>query len=868
MTKVMRRIWLTAALFVALACPTLQNRLRAAEESSRKPSRPHIVLIGISDYADKQIKPRPHAEDDIKALYDLLTSRDHLGAEPKNVRLLLGKEDGKRNSKPATRENILDAVKWLATDAKRDDLVLFAFIGQGCSLGERGERTCYFASDSTLKGREKNAVAAADLAPEFDKLKSRHLAVFLDLNFKGFDAGKDTSIPEASLGEVPYKEFLGDDKTEDHNPLPGRVIFMATNGLNTSPDLKEHGLFTTAVLAGLQGEADKEGYEPDGVVTVDELTTYLNKQIPELKRKHAKNDTERRRDHFIFGGQSSHFVLTTNPKTITKARQRLDKFEKMVKADGLSKETAEEGHRLLERMPKLQALRDLRKEYQKLVDGDLTLDQFKDARTKVLESTRLPRAKAMEYADKVLEAVQYVEEEYVKEVNKGELVGWGIRGLYRWIDEKVPEDISDRLDKVKTMRDAELGTLLNDVRQRLGKREDLDKHKDIDITLQRMLSHLDPYTTYVDPETVGRFKTEYQGEFTGIGVQIRKDNATDMLQVVTPIKGSPSYRLGLLAGDLIATITREVDSEGTVLDQPEVLHTKDMPLADAVKKILGKAGTKVKLTIQREGVDKPFQVEITRDKIELESVFGVKRNKDDSWDYWLDKQNKIAYVRLTGFARNTTKDLTQVVVRLRQQGMQGLVLDLRFNPGGLLSAAHKISDLFIDNGPIVAIRRPRRGQEDQMTGRSAGSELDFKMVCLVNGYSASASEIVSACLQDHKRAVIIGERSYGKGSVQNISDFDGGQIKVTIASFWRPSGKNLNKSSTSGKENEDWGVRPDNKDCTLELSRKEREDLAEHLRNTEIIPRRDRPAKEKTEFKDRQLDLALKHLRGVVKASR
>src|SRR6266536_1115119 len=375
MTKVMRRLWLTAALFVALACPTLQNRLRAAEESSRKPSRPHIVLIGISDYVDTQIKPRPHAEDDIKALYDLFTSKDYLGADPKNVRLLLGKKDDKRNSKPATRANILDAVKWLATDAKRDDLVLFAFIGQGCSLGERGERTCYFASDSTLKGREKNAVAAADLAPEFDKLKTRHLAVFLDLNFKGFDAGKDTSIPEASLGEVPYKEFLGDDKTEDHNPLPGRVIFMATNGLNTSPDLKEHGLFTTAVLAGLQGEADKEGYEPDGVVTVDELTTYLNKRIPELKRKHAKNDTERRRDHFIFGGQSSHFVLTTNPKTITKARQRLDKFEKMVKADGLSKETAEEGHRLLERMPKLQALRELRKEYQKLVDGDLTLDQ-------------------------------------------------------------------------------------------------------------------------------------------------------------------------------------------------------------------------------------------------------------------------------------------------------------------------------------------------------------------------------------------------------------------------------------------------------------------------------------------------------------
>jgi len=376
--------------------------------------------------------------------------------------------------------------------------------------------------------------------------------------------------------------------------------------------------------------------------------------------------------------------------------------------------------------------------------------------------------------------------------------------LYRGLDERIPEDIADKLDKAKTLRDTELGTLLQDVRLRLGNREDLDKHKDIDITLQRALTHLDPYTTYIDPETKARFDADIRGEFTGIGVQIRKDNSTDMLQIVTPIKGSPSYEAGLLAGDLIATVTREVDSDGRALEQAEVLQTKDLTLTEAVKKILGKAGTKVKLTIQREGREKPFDVEITRGRIELESVFGVKRNKDDSWDYWLDKDKKIGYIRLNTFARKTASDLTSVVRTLRRQGMEGLVLDLRFNPGGLLSSAHEISDLFIDAGPIVAIRQPRIGQEKQLTGNSAGSELDFKMVCLVNGYSASASEIVSACLQDHKRAVIMGERSYGKGSVQNIKEFDGGQIKVTIASFWRPSGKNLNKSSTSGKEDDEW----------------------------------------------------------------
>jgi carboxyl-terminal processing protease len=800
-------------------------------------------------------------------LYDLLTvkdpSKNYLGADPDHVRLLLGKEDKTRPSKPATRANILAAVRWLASNARRDDLVIFAYFGQGASLGERGDRTCYLASDSTLAGRDKNAVAAADLAQEFDRLRSRNVAVFLDVNFKGFDAGK-LSVPEPSLGEVPYKEFLGDDKTEEHNPLPGRVIYLATNGMSTSPDLKDHNVFARAVLDGLKGSADKEGYEPDGLVTVDELTEFVNKKIPELKRQHNLNDKQGRREHFIVGGRSSHFALTSNPKASARARARLEKFDRL--ARGLGREKAEEGRRLLERMPRLEGLRKLRKEYQKLVDGDITAEQFDRARQAVLESMRLSPRLARNFASKVLEAAQVVDEEYVKEVNRGDMVAGAVRGLYRWIDEKLPEDVAERLDQAKEMRDAQLGQLLYDVRLLLGNREDLDKHKDIDIALQRMLARLDPYTTYIDPETVERFKTDYKGEFTGIGVQIRKDSATDMLQIVTPIKGSPSHKEGLLAGDLITTITREVDSEGNRLDKPEVLATKDLALSDAVKKILGKAGTKVTLTIQREGQQRPIEVTITRTRIELESVFGVKRKQDDSWGYWLDEDSKIGYVRLSNFARNTTRELEEVVRDLRRQGMRGLVLDLRFNPGGLLNAAHRIADLFIDEGPIVSIRRPRRGQEDQMTGRSAGSELDFKMVCLVNTYSASASEIVSACLQDHSRAVIMGERSYGKGSVQNIQDFDGGQIKVTIASFWRPSGKNLNKPATGGKDGEEWGVKPD-KGFALELSRKERDDLHEHLRNIEIIPRRDRPAKEKTEFKDRQLDMALKYLRDQVRAA-
>src|SRR5262249_40288209 len=163
----------------------------------------------------------------------------------------------------------------------------------------------------------------------------------------------------------------------------------------------------------------------------------------------------------------------------------------------------------------------------------------------------------------------------------------------------------------------------------------------------------------------------------------------------------------------------------------------------------------------------------TRSYIHLETVMGFRREgANDIWNYWIDPDARIAYVRLSSFAGNTHQDLDHVVRSLRQYGLKGLILDLRFNPGGLLRSAVSISDMFIDEGEIVSVR-PRVGPIETHRGKPGGY-LDFDLVCLVNQGSASASEIVSACLQDHKRAVIMGERSYGKGSVQNIHGFDGG----------------------------------------------------------------------------------------------
>jgi C-terminal peptidase prc len=824
---------------------------RAAEAKGQT----YVLVVGIDSYADKQIQPRTHAEADAKAFYDLFTNKDYLGAEPANARLLLGGKDDKRKAELATHDNLLKAFKWIAK-ANREDKVYIGLFMQGAP---KGESACYLATDSTFKDRAKDAVAAADIAQELDKTKCQHFVVFLDVNFAGFNVGKDKA-PPINLQNL-YTEFKGKD--EEGAAKPGRIIFLANAGLRNSLEGEKHGLFAEIALKGLKGAADVEGKEADGLITCEELVEYLDKEIPPLVRKLGKTKEDQEQLHHVLGGRDCRYALTTNPAVTAKVKERVEKFVKLANEEKLPPDVVEQGVSLLTRMPKLEAHRTLRKEYQNLADGKITVADFTKERKKLLEDMKYGRGDALAFAAKIIQASQQLREDYVKELNQGDLVGWAIEGLYRGIGEKMPKDVKERIAKAKEMKEEELTKLLADVRERLGNREDLDKHKDIDIALQMMTRRLDPYTTYIDPETLERFRQDTEANFTGIGIQIRKDTASDMLMVVTPIKDSPAYKAGVKAGDIITKIKREMDSKGKPIDPPEITSTKSMRTDDAVKKILGQKNTKVKLIVERKGEDKPLEFEITRGLVEVETVLGTHRRDDDNWDYWIDHKNKIAYVRVTTFANNTSRDLAVVLNNLQKKGINGFVLDLRFNPGGLLTSAVQISDMFIDDGVIVSIR-PRVGKERSFSGDHEGSLLNFPMVCLVNGGSASGSEIVSACLQDHHRAIVMGERSYGKGSVQNIQNFEGGKLKLTTASFWRPSGKNLNKSSTGGKESDEWGVTPD-KGFLLKLEPKEREELADAQHESEIIRSGASVSQEKTKFKDRQLDMALEYLRKQIK---
>jgi carboxyl-terminal processing protease len=338
------------------------------------------------------------------------------------------------------------------------------------------------------------------------------------------------------------------------------------------------------------------------------------------------------------------------------------------------------------------------------------------------------------------------------------------------------------------------------------------------------------------------------------------DSESKLIRVITPVRGSPAHRAGVRAGDLLTHITLTTDKEGKRLAPARVISTRGMSVKAVNDKLLGRAGTRVQLTLRRASIAKPLQLEMERDSVFPDTVLGWRLKKDDTWDYWLDARNKIAYIRLTRFARRSHADLKETITNLRRQRMKGLVLDLRFNPGGLLTQAIEIADLFIKDGTIVSAC-DRSGRKRAFTGTAKGSLLDFPIVCLVNGESALSSELVSGCLQDHHRALIVGERSYGRGCVQNIQDFGRGQLKYTTAQFLRPCGKKLERTPVPGFPDADWGVIPD-RGYVLKLPTRERTRLKDYLDSREYLIRRDRPVRDAfATFADRQRDRALTYLR-------
>jgi carboxyl-terminal processing protease len=379
---------------------------------------------------------------------------------------------------------------------------------------------------------------------------------------------------------------------------------------------------------------------------------------------------------------------------------------------------------------------------------------------------------------------------------------------------------------------------------------EVDRHELIDSAIRGMLNKLDPYSTYIAADEAQQFRARLLGEFGGIGIQIAADDGR--LTVLSPIYGTPAYRAGILAGDRIL----EIDGRST----------EGLNVDEAAKRLHGEEGAPVTLTVLHPGKHEKTKINLVREKIHLETVLGDRRKPDGRWEFILDLNQHIGYVRLTAFSSDTAAELRRVLSQLQKDKLRGLILDLRFNPGGLLSAGIEVSDLFVSEGRIVSTKG-RNSPEHAWDAHKEGTYSGFPMAVLVNRFSASSSEIVAACLQDHKRAVVIGERTWGKGSVQTLIQLDNGRslLKLTTASYRRPNGKNIHRF-LDAKETDEWGVMPD-AGFKIEPSDEEMIRLIQDRRRRDVLPspakdgEKGPEGKEKTPRPvDRQLQAAMKYL--------
>ncbi len=330
--------------------------------------------------------------------------------------------------------------------------------------------------------------------------------------------------------------------------------------------------------------------------------------------------------------------------------------------------------------------------------------------------------------------------------------------------------------------------LFGEVLEKINKEyvDEINQSESMDSAINGLLQSLDPYSAYMSPEIFNEMQTETSGEFGGLGIEVGMESG--VVKVISPIDDTPASRAGIKAGDYIVKINN--------------IQVQGKSLSEAVDLMRGPVGSGIELTIRRRGEKKALTFKIIREVIQIQSVKSELLEKD------------IGYIRLTSFNENSGKQVEKNIKDLeKNNNIKSYILDLRNNPGGLLSQAIKISDFFLDNGEIVSTKS-RKASENRKWFANEGDLTKGKtLIVLINYGSASASEIVAGALKDHKRAILLGENSYGKGSVQSIIPLkNNGAIRLTVAKYYLPSGKSISEVGVSpdieiGEESDDFRIK-------------------------------------------------------------
>jgi len=351
--------------------------------------------------------------------------------------------------------------------------------------------------------------------------------------------------------------------------------------------------------------------------------------------------------------------------------------------------------------------------------------------------------------------------------------------------------------------------------------------------LKGMLSSLDPHSQFMDPDTYNELKVDTEGKFGGLGIEITVKDG--LLTVVTPIEDTPAWKIGIKAGDRIVKINNEL--------------TRDMTLTDAVKKLRGKAGEAVNLMVLRDSEKRLIDFKVVRDIIKIKDIKDPRILEDG-----------IGYIRLIEFRENTGRDFEIAFENLKKKGMTAFILDLRNNPGGLLDNAVKVAENFVEKGKMIVYTKGKDASQNlELLSRTDHPDLESPMVVLVNEGSASGSEIVAAALQDYKRAIIVGTKSFGKGSVQTVIPLgDGSALRLTTSKYFTPLGRVIHEK----------GVVPDIvvEQAKIILENKEEQKLENPKDIFEEIEKKDNKDKTEPENKDYKKDNQLMSAIDALKA--
>ncbi len=361
----------------------------------------------------------------------------------------------------------------------------------------------------------------------------------------------------------------------------------------------------------------------------------------------------------------------------------------------------------------------------------------------------------------------------------------------------------------------------------------------------------DRYTEYLSPSDLEAFNKSVRGEYVGIGASVRMQDG--VLTIVTPLDNSPALEAGLLAGDRIV----EIAGESTI----------GLSIDEAIDLLSGEPGTEVGIVVEREG--ERIEKTVIRRNIQTPTVTGIARRAGNGWSYMLDPSARIGYVRVAQFTGSTMPELEGAIDQLRARGVRGLILDLRFNPGGLLPAATQMADLFLEEGLIVSTKG-RTDRDESFYAAPDGTLPDWPVVVLVNRQSASASEVVAGALRDQGRAIVLGERTFGKGSVQTVAPLPSGrgQLKITEQHYYGPSGRIIHRLDDSTE----WGVDP-SPGFFMPMSDAEYREMIRSRNEREIIRAGEEamtlpadPDAMREATNDKQLVAALRALRGKLES--